>query len=41
VAETGEWIAQLYRAWGQPEKASEWQSKLESEKLNASGPFRR
>ena len=28
VAETGEWIVQLFRAWGQPEKANAWQARL-------------
>jgi eukaryotic-like serine/threonine-protein kinase len=31
VAETGEWIVQLYRAWGQPEKANAWQAGLAKE----------
>ncbi len=29
LTQTGEWIVQLYRDWGQPEKAAEWQSKLD------------
>ena len=40
-ATAGEWIVQLYRAWGREEKASEWQSKLESEKTDAIGTLRR
>ena len=32
LMQAGEWIVQLYRDWGQPDKATEWQAKLESEK---------
>jgi non-specific serine/threonine protein kinase/serine/threonine-protein kinase len=32
----GEWIVQLYEDWGKPEKATEWQTKLQGIKLSAS-----
>lgn len=32
MKQAGEWILQLYRDWGQPDKAAEWEAKLESEK---------
>ena len=31
----GEWIAQLYQAWGQPEKAAEWRQKRQSPKASS------
>jgi tetratricopeptide (TPR) repeat protein len=36
LADAGDWIVQLYRDWGQPDKATEWQARLESEKTAAS-----
>ncbi len=41
LIDAGGWIVQLYSAWGQPEKASQWKSKLETEKTNAIGALRR
>jgi tetratricopeptide (TPR) repeat protein len=35
IAEAGEAIVDLYRSWGQPDKAEKWQSKLENEKAHA------
>jgi hypothetical protein len=35
LTQAGEWVVQLYRDWGQSEKAAEWQAKLESEKAGA------
>jgi tetratricopeptide (TPR) repeat protein len=35
VAEAGDWIVQLYRDWGQPDKGTEWQSKLANENIDA------
>jgi hypothetical protein len=35
MAETGEWIVQLYRTWGQPEKANAWQARLAKESGDA------
>jgi tetratricopeptide (TPR) repeat protein len=35
VAEAREAIVELYRSWGQPDKAEKWQSKLMSEKADA------
>jgi tetratricopeptide (TPR) repeat protein len=29
LTQAGEWIVQLYRNWGQPDKATEWQAKLD------------
>ncbi len=37
VVEAGSWIVQLYRDWGQSDKAGEWQAKLEHEKANRAG----
>ncbi|MBZ5575657.1 MAG: tetratricopeptide repeat protein [Acidobacteriia bacterium] len=31
----GEWIAQLYQAWGKPEKAAEWRQELKSTKASS------
>jgi hypothetical protein len=28
LAQTAEWIVELYKSWGKPEKAAEWQDKL-------------
>lgn len=35
VIDAGDWIVQLYRSWGQPAKAAEWQAKLEKDKNNS------
>jgi eukaryotic-like serine/threonine-protein kinase len=32
LTQAGEWILQLYRDWDQPDRAAEWQAKMESEK---------
>jgi hypothetical protein len=37
----GEWIVQLYRSWDQPEKAAEWQAKLDKDKNKAIAPERK
>ena len=34
LADAADWIVQLYRDWGQPDKTTEWQSKLASENIN-------
>jgi non-specific serine/threonine protein kinase/serine/threonine-protein kinase len=34
LAEAGDWIVQLYRDWGQPDKVTEWQSKLANENID-------
>jgi tetratricopeptide (TPR) repeat protein len=31
----GEWIIQLYQAWGKPEKAAEWREKLKAIRVSA------
>jgi len=35
LTQAGEWIVQLYRDWGQPDRATEWQSKLANENIDA------
>jgi tetratricopeptide (TPR) repeat protein len=35
LTQAGEWILQLYRAWGKADKATEWQSKLANEDIDA------
>jgi hypothetical protein len=35
LADAGDWIVQLYRDWGQSDKATEWQSKLVNENIGA------
>lgn len=37
LIDAGEWIVQLYRAWGRSEKAAEWQAKLAGEKADKIG----
>ena len=32
LIDAGEWIVELYRAWGRANKATEWESKLAGEK---------
>jgi hypothetical protein len=31
----GEWLAQLYQAWGKPQKAAEWRQQLQQTKIAA------
>jgi hypothetical protein len=35
--DAGEWIVELYRAWGRTDKATEWESKLAGEKKDVIG----
>jgi len=35
LTQAGDWIIQLYRDWGQPDKATEWQAKLANENIGA------
>jgi len=37
LIDAGEWIVELYRAWGRADKATEWESKLAGEKKDAIG----
>jgi eukaryotic-like serine/threonine-protein kinase len=36
--DAGEWIVELYRAWGRADKATDWASKLAGEKNDVIGP---
>jgi tetratricopeptide (TPR) repeat protein/tRNA A-37 threonylcarbamoyl transferase component Bud32 len=40
LTQAGEWIVQLYRDWGKPGGAAEWQAKLEGSKTGATTPPR-
>jgi tetratricopeptide (TPR) repeat protein/tRNA A-37 threonylcarbamoyl transferase component Bud32 len=40
LTQAGEWIVQLYRDWGKPEGAAEWQAKLEGSKTGATTALR-
>jgi hypothetical protein len=33
----GDWLAQLYQAWGKPSKAAEWRKKLQPSKAHPGG----
>jgi tetratricopeptide (TPR) repeat protein len=35
LTQAGDWIVELYRDWGQPDKATEWQAKLVNENIAA------
>ena len=41
LIDAGDWIVQLYRDSGQPDKAAEWQARLASEKAGAVGALRK
>jgi tetratricopeptide (TPR) repeat protein/tRNA A-37 threonylcarbamoyl transferase component Bud32 len=40
LTQAGEWILQLYWDWGQPDKAAEWEAKLEREKAMTTTPLK-
>jgi hypothetical protein len=41
LVDAGKWIVQLYQAWDQPDRAAEWQAKLESDGGDAIGVVRK
>jgi tetratricopeptide (TPR) repeat protein len=40
LGEVGEWIVRLYQEWGEPDKAAEWQAKIQADKASAPSPRR-
>jgi hypothetical protein len=41
LVDAGKWIVRLYQAWDQPDRAAEWQAKLESDGADAIGVVRK
>lgn len=41
LTDAGDWVVQLYRDWGQPAKAAEWQARLDVEKTGAATALRK